>query len=273
MSGLLLCRDGKAKKPYPVPELGISLYSAEELCYYIYHYVFLLEPDFVDEELLEFIGTGLGLSGLEAKIWRWIAEEADLSQVLYMILQDVHYYNETELAAFRAQLEWLKKARPSERAKKKADYLLGTRKYEAAIRAYDQIEAGEPDGGMTREFMGALYHNKGMACIGLFDGPRALSCLEQAYENLEQESLLKEIFLLCQMEPELELPSAIKTAVSAEQQMKWKEEYETFCTHLRYSGNAKEVGALWETDSIRRKAGIQRLLKTWKQEYREMTRV
>ena len=55
--------------------------------------------------------------------------------------------------------------------------------------------------------------------------------------------------------------------------MKWKEEYETFCTHLRYSGNAKEVGALWETDSIRRKAGIQRLLKTWKQEYREMTRV
>ena len=128
MSGLLLCRDGKAKKPYPVPELGISLYSAEELCYYIYHYVFLLEPDFVDEELLEFIGTGLGLSGLEAKIRRWIAEEADLSQVLYMILQDVHYYNETELAAFRAQLEWLKKARPSERAKKKADYLLETRK-------------------------------------------------------------------------------------------------------------------------------------------------
>ncbi|MEI3176576.1 MAG: hypothetical protein V8S96_09190 [Lachnospiraceae bacterium] len=260
MSGLLLCRDGKAKKPYPVPELGISLYSAEELCYYIYHYVFLLEPDFVDEELLEFIGTGLGLSGLEAKIRRWIAEEADLSQVLYMILQDVHYYNETELAAFRAQLEWLKKAKPFGAGQKESGlYLLGTRKYEAAIRAYDQIEAGEPDGGMTREFMGALYHNKGMACIGLFDGPRALSCLEQAYENLEQESLLKEIFLLCQMEPELELPSAIKTAVLAEQQMKWEKNIKLSCTHLRYSGNAKEDGALWETNDPE-KSRIQRTL-------------
>ena len=35
MSGLMLCSDIKVKNPYPVAELGISLHSAEELCYYI----------------------------------------------------------------------------------------------------------------------------------------------------------------------------------------------------------------------------------------------
>lgn len=272
MSGLILCNDIKVKNPYPVAELGISLHSAEELSYYIYNYVFLLENDFISETLLYFIGTELAMPKLEEKIRKWVADKSDMAQILYMILQDIHYYSEAELAVFKAQLEWMRRAKPSERTKKKADYLLQKRKYAGAIQLYDGIVSGEQDTGMTREFMGALYHNKGVAYTGLFEAEKALDCLEKAYEMLEREEILKEIFFLCQLDGELELPEAMMLAVPAEQQFRWKEEYETLYKHLRYSGSGKEIGELWEKDSIRRKAGIQKLLTQWKQEYREMAK-
>lgn len=273
MSGLILCSDIKVKNPYPVAELGISLHSGEELCYYIYNYVFLLESDFINEHLLYFIGTELGRPKLEEKIRRWIADKSDMAQILYMILQDLHYYSEAELAAFKTQLEWMRRANPSERSKKKADYLLQKRKYAAAIQLYDSIAQGEEDKGMTREFMGTLHHNKGVAYVGLFESEKALDCLEKAYESLEREEILKEIFMLCQMDDGLELPESMKLAVPAEQQYKWKEEFDTLCTHLKYSGKAGEVDGLWEKDSIRRNSGIRELLTRWKQEYREMAKV
>ena len=197
MSGLMLCSDIKVKNPYPVAELGISLHSAEELCYYIYNYVFLLESDFINEHLLYFIGTELAMLRLEEKIRKWIADQSDMAQILYMILQDIHYYSESELAVFKTQLEWMRRAAPSERAKKKADYLLQNRRYAAAIQMYDSILQGEGDPGMTREFSGAIQHNKGVAYAGLFESEKALECLEKAYESLEREEILKEIFMLC----------------------------------------------------------------------------
>ena len=63
---------------------------------------------------------------LEEKIRKWIADQSDMAQILYMILQDIHYYSESELAVFKTQLEWMRRAAPSERAKKKADYLCRT---------------------------------------------------------------------------------------------------------------------------------------------------
>ncbi len=273
MSGLILCSGRRVKNPYPVAELGISLHSGEELCYFIYNYVFLLEPDFINEHLLYFIRTELGMVKLEEKIRKWIADRSDMAQILYMILQDIHYYSEAELGGFKAQLEWMRRARPSERAKKKADYLLQKRRYAAAIQLYDSIAAGEQDQGMTREFMGALYHNKGVACAGLFESERALECFEKSYEYLEKEEILKEIFMLCQMDESVELPEAMMLAVPAEQQYKWQEEYETLCKHLKYSGKAKTIGEFWEKDSVRKRAGIQKLVTQWKQEYREMAKL
>ena len=142
MSGLLLCSDVKVTNPYPIAELGISLHSGEELCYYIYNYVFLLENDFINEHLLYFIRNELHMPKLEEKIRKWVVDQSDMAQILYMILQDIHYYSEAELQVFKTQLEWIRRANPSERAKKKADYLLQKRKYAAAVQLYDSIAGG-----------------------------------------------------------------------------------------------------------------------------------
>ena len=41
MGSLILCRSAVAKHPYYVPELGIRIYSGEELSYFIYHNLML----------------------------------------------------------------------------------------------------------------------------------------------------------------------------------------------------------------------------------------
>ena len=65
MGNLIYCRETEVTVPYYARELGISLYSAEELCYYIMNYVLLLDGDFIDEDLYRFIGEQLRRPMLE----------------------------------------------------------------------------------------------------------------------------------------------------------------------------------------------------------------
>ena len=51
MSGLILCRDKTVTHPYYVKELGLHLYTGEELCYFIYHNILLIGEEFLDEPL------------------------------------------------------------------------------------------------------------------------------------------------------------------------------------------------------------------------------
>ena len=44
-----------AVHPYYVSELDIRLFTAEELCYYIYHNIALIDDDFISAELLTFL--------------------------------------------------------------------------------------------------------------------------------------------------------------------------------------------------------------------------
>ena len=56
--GYILCKDAEAEQPFYVKELGLSLRSAYELCYFIYNHSALIDDGFPSEEMLRFIGTG-----------------------------------------------------------------------------------------------------------------------------------------------------------------------------------------------------------------------
>lgn len=52
MSGIILCRTGRALKPLVLEEPGVQIYSLEELCYYIYNNIYILTNAFLDEKLI-----------------------------------------------------------------------------------------------------------------------------------------------------------------------------------------------------------------------------
>lgn len=66
MGQYLLCQK-TAQMPYEIEEMGLHIYSAEELCYYIYHNLPMIDDSFINEALIEFIRKDLDMPVLAEK--------------------------------------------------------------------------------------------------------------------------------------------------------------------------------------------------------------
>lgn len=272
MGNFLLCSIKRAQKPYPVPALGIGLYSAEELCYYMNHYLYLLEEDFICEELLSFIGEELGLPALAAKIRRWAESRSDMLQIVFMIEQDLHYYSEGELLELKQRLDLLRQASTAEKAKLRADFYLEDGRPMIALRIFEKILRGEYGEQLGRSLRSQVLHNAGVAYARLFEWKKAMECFVESCHWGPSEEILKEMYQLTLLDELTEIPSEILSAIPASQQFKWKEEFETLYRKARGSGKALEAQTVMEKDSVRRAEGLGRLMNEWKQEYRIMVR-
>ena len=47
MSGYILCQVKRAKNPYYISNISTNIYSIEELCYYLYHNIYLLDETII----------------------------------------------------------------------------------------------------------------------------------------------------------------------------------------------------------------------------------
>ena len=72
MGELILCSHPIAAMPYYIDNISLNVYSLEELCYYIENHLYLIEADFMSEELCLWIGQEL--------------DEKDLAQSLRSVL-------------------------------------------------------------------------------------------------------------------------------------------------------------------------------------------
>ena len=266
MSGLILCSSRKVQHPYYVEELGIYLYSGEELSYFIYHNLMLIGEDFLDERLFRFIGQELGMTGLETKLRKW-SGQADLSELLLVILQDIHYYSSAELFAFKEQLERLAKSSTAEKMKAKADYLFSMRQYYGALRLYDRIFTLRSDELLSEGFRGNVWFNKGSALAGIFSFDQAAECYQKAYQLLQSEEPLRKLWELHFLDELVDIPAELQEKVPAETQYLWKTEWEKKQKRARFAGAAAEVDALREKDRVRQAEGLAALVRRWKSEY------
>ena len=51
MSGYILCREPMAAVPYYIENIGINIYSVEELCYYLYKNLHLADDSLMNQGL------------------------------------------------------------------------------------------------------------------------------------------------------------------------------------------------------------------------------
>lgn len=272
MSGLMLCRDVEVNRPYYVKDLGLNLYSIEELCYYIYNHVFLIEEDFFGEELLGFIGTDLRMPALEKKLRLWIREEADLVSLLMVVLQDGHYYSEKELAIFKDQMTRIRSAKPYERTRQKADYMLQQRKYETALRLYESLLPTKENPVEDLHFLAKVCCNRGTAYVQLFNFREAAACYEESFVLSEDEAVLKNLYFVYRLDPTLPVQAELMAQVPAETQLKWQEEFEQARKRAEFEGKSVEVREVLEKNSFRRPAALEAMIGDWKKEYRSLVR-
>ena len=88
---LLLCRMEPVVHPFEVPELGVRIYSSQELCYVIYENPLLVIDDFVDERLIQFVRDDLNMEFLAGKLDNWKKSNENPDNLLLLILTECQY--------------------------------------------------------------------------------------------------------------------------------------------------------------------------------------
>ena len=267
MGRMLLCRNQKAKQPYFVEELGLNLYSGEELSYYIYHNALLIGENFLDERLFRFISQELGMTKLEAKLRRW-ADQADLSELLLVILQDIHYYNADELRQFRSHMAEVDRMTPGQRKLVCAEELLSKQRYAEARLQYERLLYSGDSALANEEFQGKAWLGRGIVCARQYDWMEASKSLAQAYALLPQDHVGKMLYCAaCQLKDD-KWKKEFLEQLEPEKQKVWDQEIGDAKKQSRFLGRGQEVSEWMDKDNIRKMSGLRQLVENWKTDYR-----
>lgn len=181
MAGLILCRSKRSERPYYISNMAINIYSAEELCYYIYNNIYLVGTDLFDDGLIDYIDRELKEPELAGQLEFLVSQNAGLSELVITVLRHVDYYSETEIDTIRDVIDRLDTQNVSERLKARADNFLANKRYNSAIHNYEAIVYGKRDSMLDDTFYGNVWHNMGAAYAGMFVFYEAAKCFSEAY--------------------------------------------------------------------------------------------
>lgn len=195
MSGYILCQTKKAETPYYIENISTNIYSLEELCYYFYHNLYLLDHSILNEGLLTWIQDELNLPKLAAKLRAKLGKFSSIEDFLYPVFKEINYLTYEELKGLNSRIQKLDKESPLVREKEKGDALAENGMYVHAIRAYQDLLKRENLEEVREGFRENVYHNLGCAYSYLFQMEKALECFLKAYEEHHSRSALKTYLL------------------------------------------------------------------------------
>ncbi len=183
MSGYILCQTKRAETPYFIENISTNIYSLEELCYYLYHNLYLIDETILNEGLCRWISQELALPELGEKLRSVMGKFASAEDILYPVFKEINYLTYEELRELNHRLVRFDKEPPLLRQKKKGDSMVENGMYGNAIRVYEDLLKQEGLEDVREGLTESIYHNLGCACSYLFQGEKALECFRAAYEG------------------------------------------------------------------------------------------
>ncbi len=191
MGELILCQHPIAANPYYIDTLSLNIYSLEELSYYIYHNVDLMEEEFFGEDLIHWIREEVGDISLADNLERLWKEGASLQLLTGKVLASNAYLTQVEIKETVAAVSEYAGLSKSARKKKRADALMQKGRLTDAIYAYEDLLL---DDKTPRLLMGDIYHNIGSAYARLFFFREAAEYFESAYQKNNRTTSLMSMF-------------------------------------------------------------------------------
>lgn len=181
MSNVLLCRGTLTTTPYYIKEACVSIYSIEELCYFVYHNAYMLDDSFVCDSLAEWVAERLELVDVAKMITKVMNNAGALGNLVRILNNEIGYYSEEEWLQLLEDIAGNSRISLTERRKIRADGLLNTGKYAQCLEEYENILRDE---SVTDEkLLARVYHNLGVCAAKLFLYERAADYFEKAYES------------------------------------------------------------------------------------------
>ena len=195
MSGYILCQVKKAEKPFYIENISTNIYSIEELCYYLYNNLYLIDSSLINRKLCTWLEDELELPKLAAKLRPYIGKDAGLEEILYPVFKEINYLAYEELKSLNGRIETRNSESEDIREKRKGDALMENRMYVGAIRVYQKLIDKGDTAEFTDEMRERIFHNQGCAYSYLFQMDKALDCFWNAWQERKSEEALK-VYLL-----------------------------------------------------------------------------
>lgn len=182
MGTVKICAHEMAKTPYFVEAAGIHLYSIEELAYYLYENIYLIDERLIEEKLYTWIERELEMETLAERLRNGKTAGNHVYNQVMTILKASEYYSEEELNQLSEKIRTISTLQTQERMKHKADELLQNKNYWDAIIEYERILSIRQSSKLKVDFYAMIWNNLGGCYARLFLFEKAASCYENAYQ-------------------------------------------------------------------------------------------
>lgn len=274
MGKIILCEARQAVIPYVFVNTKVEVYSYEELCFYIYNNVALLNREQFQGKLVQWIKSELGMEDLAAAIMEKLSADSELVEILVVILSAGSYYEAAEIRQFIEKQELVELLPENEKIKLRADSFLMYKRLLKAISLYDDILRQE-ETIEDRRLIGDVYHNRGVALAKNMELSKAKLSFLEAYEYNKKKPSLEAYITLRLLEdpPEVVMPEAktfgMEEADFNRISMLLEDAIDDSSNTVAYTRYQK---ALYNKDHGDYEAFNQRvdmLLHQWKEEFRE----
>lgn len=196
MGELLFCKEPIAAMPFYIDGISINIYSLEELCYYFLNNIYLIERDFMSEELCTWIEKEAGRIKLSDRLRDIMRTNGKLSDFVKEIIIETGYCTKEEAEHILSVIAEMEEKSDFECSKIRADRLMERQKYLASIYEYKRLLDSEDAKEENPVTIGNIWHNLGCAYAKLFLFDEAMHCFEMAHEKNQNAESLKEL-LMC----------------------------------------------------------------------------
>ena len=195
MGKVILCTGKEAERAYEIQSVGVSVTSMEELCYIVYHNIFVMQEELFSESLITFIEKELELPERAAYLKRLWESHAGTKDMAVALFCSTDYYDEQEIKAFLASYDAFYSKNAAERKLWLANRRLSEKKLRDAQNMYlEMLESGESD-QLSDEEMGQLLHNLAVTQAHAGNLVQAAQHFIQAYRKNHAEDSLRQYLM------------------------------------------------------------------------------
>jgi hypothetical protein len=177
-----LCLMKQATKPYYIENIRTKIYSLEELCYYLYNNIYLIDDTIINEGLCDWIRDELGLTRLYRQLYEQLEKKDGAAFFIFPIFREIGYLTPQQAREFQEKLSRLAVQSADVRQKLCGDSLVRRTMFARAIGEYRQILSHQNPGKLGVQFYGSVWNNLGAAYAGLFQYEQAADCFFQAWK-------------------------------------------------------------------------------------------
>ena len=275
MGELILCGRPIAATPYYVDELSVNLYSLEELSYYIFHNVYLLNADFMSLDLAQWVGRELSMPKLAAELRRLISENVPLHIFVSRLLNASGYLSKGEIRDTIGIIAAFENRSDAERKKIRADRLMEKKRILEAIYEYEDLLSNEDNIG--DRLLGDIWHNLGTAYGKLFFFDEAADCFTRAYRKNHRRQSLRSLLFAYECKGDTEGFAAAMAYFQVPQEeadvVRTEVEHVREATEItRFAGEIDRMRSAYSEQSTYM-AQLENILKRWKGDYMALCRI